>query len=149
MSIVRTYNLYLLSSIAVVGIAAIFPSETAVSKSKTRVLTLFVRQDFSDCSNANVVAGPANVGGEAMVTRRDANQTEVNVRLNKVAANTTYHLYLKCVKQIGDIKTDSTGSGNNTFMFPTNSVGAIFAFDMYPDGAPAGNKYQSVQVNFN
>jgi hypothetical protein len=25
--------------------------------------------------------------------------------------------------------------------------GAAFAFDVYPEGAPLGNKYQSIQIN--
>jgi hypothetical protein len=25
----------------------------------------------------------------------------------------------------------------------------VFAFDMYPEGAPLGNKYQSIQIDFN
>ena len=31
----------------------------------------------------------------------------------------------------------------------TSDSGPVFAFDMYPEGAPLGNKYQSIQVNFN
>jgi hypothetical protein len=91
---------------------------------------------------------PASVGGEAMVTRRDGGMTEVNVRLTKVAPNTIYHLFLKCVTLLGDIKTDAQGRGNNTFLFQTSTMGDVFAFDMYPDGAPLGNKYQSTQINF-
>jgi hypothetical protein len=52
------------------------------------------------------------------------------------------------VRQLGDIKTDDEGIGEAVFTFQTNSTGAVFAFDMYPEGAPAGNKYQSAQVNF-
>jgi len=47
-----------------------------------------------------------------------------------------------------DIKTDAKGRGNNTFTFQTSTIGPVYAFDMYPDGAPLGNKYQSIQINF-
>jgi hypothetical protein len=57
-------------------------------------------------------------------------------------------VFLKCVRQLGDIKTQDEGTGSATFEFPTSSVGNVFAFDMYPEGAPAGNKFQSVQVHF-
>ena len=136
-----------ISAATVLTFAAGFPTANA----KTRVLTLMVKQDFSDCTNSNVRQPPdeAQVGGEAMVTLRGDDQIEVNVRLTKVSPNTTYHLFLKCQTLLGDIKTDSTGRGNSSFMFKTSASGPVFAFDMYPDGAPLGNKYQSIQVNFN
>ena len=68
--------------------------------------------------------------------------------LVKAAPNTNYNFFLKCHFLLGVIKTDATGHGNNTFTFPTNVTGPVYAFDMYPDGAPLGNKYQSVQINF-
>ena len=120
-----------------------------VAAPKTRALTYFVRQDFSNCLNSDVKAEPpAVLGGEAMVTLRDGGKTEVDVRLVKAAPNTTYHVFLKCHYLLGDIKTDETGHGNNTFFFPTSDSGSVFAFDMYPDGAPSGNKFQSTQVSF-
>jgi hypothetical protein len=123
---------------------------STLAEAKTRFLTLMVKQDFSDCSNADVppVPAPATVGGEAEVTLRTDGTTTVNIRLTKVAPNTTYHLFLKCVTLLGDIKTNAKGRGNNTFSFQTSSMGKVYAFDMYPDGAPLGNKYQSIQINF-
>jgi hypothetical protein len=133
---------------AILPSAALVPSP-AVAAPKARTITLLVRQDFSDCDNGNVSAAPpAVVGGEAMVTLRPTGQTQVNVRLTRVAPNTTYHLFLKCHYALGDIKTDRAGRGNNTFFFQSGAAGPVFAFDMYPDGAPLGNKYQSTQVNF-
>lgn len=130
------------------AIAMFFPT-SASAAAKVRNLTLLVQQNFSDCVNSNVnSAPPAVVGGEGLVTERDDGQTTVNIRLTKVTPNTTYHFFLKCHYQLGDIVTNAAGRGNNTFSFPTNAAGAIFAFDMYPDGAPFGNKYQSVQINF-
>lgn len=107
-----------------------------------------VRQDQSDCSNSNVPAGDSpNVSGNLWLSRGNDGNTTVKIAMT-VSPNTTYHFYLKCVRQLGDIKTGEEGAGFATFSFPTNSVGATFAFDMYPEGAPAGNKFQSVTVNF-
>lgn len=135
----------------VVLLAASVGSWNPAAAAKRRVLTYLVKQDWSDCSNANVAPNPAptQVGGEAMVTLREAGKTEVNVRLTRAAPNTKYHLFLKCHYLLGDIQTDATGHGNNTFFFTTSDSGPVFAFDMYPEGAPIGNKYQSIQVNFN
>jgi hypothetical protein len=52
------------------------------------------------------------------------------------------------VQQLGDIQTHDEGIGLGFFTFPTNKTGAAFGFDMYPDGAPTGSVYNSVQVKF-
>ena len=52
------------------------------------------------------------------------------------------------MRPLADITTDDEGVANVSFVFPTNLVGAAYGFDMYPEGAPAGNKYQSAQVSF-
>jgi hypothetical protein len=133
----------------VTGAASAILPTSANAATKVRDLTLLVQQNFSDCQNANVSsAPPAIVGGEGQVTQRDGGQTTVNIRLTKVAPNTSYNFFLKCHFLLGVIKTDATGRGNNTFTFQTNVTGPVYAFDMYPDGAPLGNKYQSVQINF-
>jgi hypothetical protein len=107
-----------------------------------------VREDFSDCLNSTVpdVAGP-NVAGSVSVIRGSDGNTTVNVALTGTP-NTTYHFYLKCVRQLGDITTGADGAATATFGFPTSSVGNVYAFDSYPEGAPAGNKFQSAQVEF-
>jgi hypothetical protein len=64
------------------------------------------------------------------------------------SVNTRYNFYLKCVRQLGTIKTDDEGSGVEVFDIPAGDVKPIITFDMYPDGAPAGNKFQSTQVKF-
>ena len=81
------------------------------------------------------------------VVRNGDGTTSVKIAMT-VKPGTTYHFFLKCVRQLGDIKTDDEGIGEALFTFPTNSAGPVFAFDMYPEGAPSGNKYQSVQVKF-
>jgi hypothetical protein len=104
-----------------------------------------VQQDFSDCSNANV--SPGTIGGTAWVVRGSEGITRVKLGIT-AKPNTTYHFFLKCVRILGDITTQEEGEGIATFEFRTNEVGNVYAFDMYPDGAPAGNKYQSVQVKY-
>jgi hypothetical protein len=105
-----------------------------------------IRQDQSDCTNSTVVDNPSLVGGTAYITRDNSGNTNVEVGIS-ASPNTTYNFYLKCVKQLGTIVTGDEGAGIATFSFPTNSVGNVYAFDMYPNGAPPGNKFQSVQVN--
>lgn len=104
-----------------------------------------VLQDSSDCANSNV--NPGVVGGAAWVVRGSDGVTHVKIAIT-AKPNTTYHFFLKCVRLLGDIKTWDEGEGYGTFDFRTNEVGDVYAFDMYPEGAPAGNKYQSVQVKY-
>ena len=81
------------------------------------------------------------------VTRNSNGTTKVQIGMT-VTPKTTYHFFLKCVRQLGDIVTDDEGVGLATFEFSTSSVGSTFAFDMYPEGAPSGNKFQSMTVKF-
>jgi hypothetical protein len=107
-----------------------------------------VRQDQSDCTNSDVSdKDPSLLGGTVWVNRKPDGITSVKVSIT-AKPNTTYRFFLKCVRLLGDITTHDEGDGNGAFEFPTNAVGPVFAFDMYPDGAPSGNKYQSVQVAF-
>ena len=107
-----------------------------------------VRQDFSDCTNANVPSGDSpGVGGNVWLIRGTDGNTTAKIVLT-ASPKTTYHFYLKCVRQLGDITTDEEGVGTALYTFPTNSVGNVYAFDSYPEGAPAGNKFQSAQVKF-
>ena len=107
-----------------------------------------VRQDQSDCQNGNVSdADPSLIGGTAYVLRGSDGKTSVKIGIS-AKPNTTYHFFLKCVRILGDIKTWDEGEGQATFTFNTNEVGNVYAFDMYPEGAPPGNKYQSVQVKY-
>jgi hypothetical protein len=107
-----------------------------------------VRQDSSDCTNSNVSANDlSRVGGTAWVVRQSDGKTSVKVAIT-ATPNTAYHFFLKCVTALGDVTTGDEGVGVADFVFPTSSAGPVFAFDMYPQGAPAGNKFQSVQVKF-
>jgi hypothetical protein len=113
----------------------------------TRNVSL-IQQDQSDCTNTTVKDDPIRTrGGEISVTRNSNGSTTVKVAMT-VTPDSTYHFFLKCVRQLGDIKTDDEGTGEATFSFQTSEAGATFAFDMYPEGAPSGNKFQSLTVSF-
>lgn len=131
----------------VVGAAAVAQIKPPPVPANQRNVYL-VRQDFSDCTNSNVpnTDGP-NVGGFVKVIRGTDGNTQVAVALTGTP-NTSYQFFLKCVRQIGTVTTGDEGIGSGLFTFPTNQAGNTFAFDSYPTGAPAGNKFQSAQVNF-
>jgi hypothetical protein len=40
--------------------------------------------------------------------------------------NATYHFYLKCVRQLGDITTGDEGTGVGIFTIPPKTVGNVF-----------------------
>jgi hypothetical protein len=128
--------------------ATLLPPEFAArAQSPSERDVYLVRLDQSDCTNSNVPNqdSPA-VGGLVMVSRGNDGNTTVKVAMT-ASSNTTYHFYLKCVRQLGDIVTGDEGTGSGSFTFPTNDTGATYAFDMYPEGAPVGNKFQSATVN--
>jgi hypothetical protein len=126
--------------------ASVYATGAALAQQDSRDVPL-VRRDFSDCSNADVSARDPAIGGTLSVDRGADGNTHVRVIL-LAQPNTRYHFFLKCVRQLGDLTTQADGFGVANFNFPTNSAGDAFAFDMYPEGAPLGNKFQSVQVNF-
>jgi hypothetical protein len=132
--------------VMVAGAALLFVSEIA-SRAQTaadgRQVDL-VRQDQSDCTNTTV---PVNPLGTVSLNRDSDGNTNVKVAMT-ISPDTTYHFFLKCVRQLGDITTGDEGTGFGAFTFQTSEVGATYAFDMYPEGAPPGNKFQSVTVKF-
>ena len=137
-----------------VGLAAVAATSVSVAqiplppKDPNQNQVYLVRKDASNCTNSDVpnVDSPL-VGGNVWVTRASDGNTHVKVAMT-ATPSTTYHFFLKCVRLLNDITTDSEGVANVTVSFPTNSVGNVYAFDMYPEGAPSGNKYQSAQVTF-
>jgi hypothetical protein len=107
-----------------------------------------VKQDQSDCTNTTVPSGDSpNVSGTVSLNRGSDGNTTVKIAMT-ASRDTTYHFFLKCVRQLGDITTGDEGTGLATFTFPTNSVDSTYAFDMYPEGAPPGNKFQAAMVKF-
>lgn len=106
-----------------------------------------VRRDTSDCTNSDVTAGdPCLVGGLVNVTVVPDGDIDVEALVTSGTPNTSYGFYLKCVKQLFVIPTDSRGIGWAFGHFDPALVGATFAFDMYPEDAPSGNTYQSTQA---
>jgi hypothetical protein len=130
------------------ALAAAFLATDSVSAQTAQPTAYLIRQDFSDCTNQDVPKGDSlRIGGSMWVTRMPDGNTAVKVAMT-AEAKTTYHLFLKCIRLLGDITTNDEGVAEASFVFPSNSVGPIFAFDMYPDGAPLGNKYQSSRIAF-
>jgi hypothetical protein len=107
-----------------------------------------VRTDQSDCTNSDVpnVESPS-VFGNVVVNRLDDGNTSVSVGIT-AKPNTTYHFSLKCVRALGDLATGDEGVATAMLTFPTSLVGAVYAFELSPEGAPAGEKFQSAQVSF-
>ena len=107
-----------------------------------------VRQESSDCLNADVVDDPSDRSGKLRVSRRPDPRTHVEVNL-AMLPNTTYHLFLKCGQLLGDVTTQADGFAVASFVFENSLVGNVFAFELYPEGAEPGDRYESVQVDFN
>jgi hypothetical protein len=106
--------------------------------------TFLVRLDSADCNNTNVNAdNPSLIGGNAWIIREPNGVTTVKVAITGTP-NTVYNFYHKCVGQIGIIVTQDEGEGSGLFQF-LSKPGPL-AFEMYPNGAPAGNKFQSVPI---
>jgi hypothetical protein len=129
--------------------ALLLPSFASWAQTPTNHREVYlVKQDQSDCTNTTVPKSDSpNTLGILEILRGNDGNTTVKVAMT-VSPNTTYHFFLKCVRQLGDITTGDEGVGTAVFTFPTNATGPVYAFDMYPEGAPAGNKFQSVTVGF-
>jgi hypothetical protein len=124
------------------------PQDPSQPSSGSAVEVSMVRQDQSDCTNSDVNSDdPSRIGGTVWVVRQADGNTAVKVAIT-ASPNTVYHFFLKCVRQLGDVKTQDEGEGIAMFEFPTSTTETVYAFDMYPEGAPPGNKFQSVQVKF-
>lgn len=134
-----------------VGLAVTIPAVAQFGPSKmppNERQVYLIQKDQSDCTDSDVAneAGPGALGNVWVTRGRDGNTT-VKIGMT-VKPNTTYHFFLKCVRLLGNIQTDGEGVANVTYSFPTDAVGGVFAFDMYPEGAPLGQKFQSAPVKF-
>jgi hypothetical protein len=113
----------------------------------TAVTVALVRQDEGSCTNDNVAdTGTTVLAGSATVFRETSTSSVAAIRLAGTTPNTSYHVYLKCFRQLGMIRTDAAGNAGRTFDFPTDAVGSIIAFEISPEGAPQGTKLQSLSV---
>jgi hypothetical protein len=136
----------LLLASCIVAQAAV--AQTAASLDPNVREVSMIRQDQSDCQNGNVNAqDPTRIGGSAWVVRGTDGKTSVKIALT-ASPNTTYHFFLKCVRILGDVRTGDEGVAVGQFSFDSKEAGNTFAFDMYPEGAPAGNKFQSVTIKY-
>lgn len=134
-----------LALIAGVSLCSIAVAKPPPPPPEPGVETYLIRQDSSDCNNSNVNANdPSLIGGTVYVLRQSSGATTAKVAIT-ATPNTAYNLYHKCVGQIGTVTTSDEGIGEATFQFQANP--GIITFDMYPNGAPAGNKFQSVPIN--
>lgn len=105
-----------------------------------------VRQDFSDCGNTTVSGSdPARVGGSVAISQTAAGATNAVVTIAQGSPNTAYTFYWKCHNGLGVVRTDASGAGSASFAFQS-AAGSTLTFDMYPAGAPAGNKFQSTRI---
>jgi hypothetical protein len=113
----------------------------------TAVTVALVRQDEGSCTNDNVAdSDSAVLAGSATVSPETSTTSTAAIRLVGAMPNTSYHVYLKCFRQLGMIRTDAAGNAGRTFEFPTDAVGTVIAFELIPDGAPPGPKLQSLPV---
>ena len=127
-------------------LAATVSLGAAPAKAQSVTSAPLVLQDFSDCQNSNVTdPGGLNTVGTVFVVKNPDGSIDLKVGIT-VKPDTTYHFFLKCVRLLGDITTGDEGTGQGQFTIPSGTVGNVFAFDSYPEGAPAGNKMQSVTV---
>jgi hypothetical protein len=114
---------------------------------KTATTVALVRQDEGSCTNDNVAdTGSAVVAGSATVSPETSATSTAAIRLVGVSPNTSYHVVLKCFRQLGMIRTDAQGNAGRTFEFPTDAVGPVIAFELSPEGTPVGPKMQSLAV---
>lgn len=122
------------------------PASAAPIIPSTVAVVPLVQKDSSDCLNSDVTSQGTKLGGFVTITQLDDKSFTANVLITSGTKNTKYNLALKCVKGLGSITTNAYGVGYaNILLGGSTLAGTSYAFDMYPDGAPSGNKYQSLQ----
>jgi hypothetical protein len=135
----KTYNY---TSLARDGTAC--PVQLPLS-SLTAVTVALVRQDDDSCGNENVVdSGSAVVAGSVTVARATEESSTAGIRLVGLAPNTSYRILLKCVRQLGTVRTDADGNAGRTVDFPNSAPGPVYSFEISPEGDSTGNKLQSL-----
>jgi hypothetical protein len=133
---------------AALGLAAWLGAGPLARAQDAGTTSYLVRQDSSDCQNSTVKADdPDVISGAVEVAKASDGTVQLKVGIT-ATPNTTYNFYLKCVRVLGTIQTSSEGSGMETFSLRPGETHPVLAFDMYPDGAPPGNKYQGTAVRF-
>ncbi|MGH6838529.1 MAG: hypothetical protein ACREDT_06975 [Methylocella sp.] len=111
----------------------------------TATTVALVRQDEGSCTNDNVAdTGSAAVAGSVTVSTETSSTSTAAVRLAGASPNTSYRIFLKCFRQLGTLRTDASGNAGRTVEFPTDATAAVYAFEVFPEGAPPGSKLQSL-----
>src|SRR5450631_3418243 len=113
--------------------------------SLTAVTVALIRQDEGSCGNETVVDnGAAPISGSVTVARATEESSTAGIRLVGLSPNTSYRILLKCVRQLGTLRTDDKGNGGRTVDFPNSAAADVYAFEVSPEGAAPGPKLQSL-----
>ncbi len=113
--------------------------------SLTAVTVALVSQDEGSCGNEAVAdAGSGPVSGSVTVARATEESSTAGIRVIGLSPNTSYRVLLKCVRQLGTLRTDDKGNGGRTFDFPNSAVANAYAFEIAPEGDKPGTKLQSL-----
>jgi hypothetical protein len=112
--------------------------------SLTAVTVALVRQDEGSCGNETVVDGGSAPVGSVTVARATEESSTAGIRLVGLSPNTSYRILLKCVRQLGTLRTDDNGNGGRTVDFPNSAVANVYAFEIAPEGDAPGTKLQSL-----
>jgi hypothetical protein len=112
--------------------------------SLTAVTVALVRQDEGSCGNETVVDGRSAPVGSVTVARATEESSTAGIRLVGLSPNTSYRILLKCVRQLGTLRTDDKGNGGRTVDFPNSAVANVYAFEIAPEGDAPGTKLQSL-----
>ena len=112
--------------------------------SLTAVTVALVRQDEGSCGNETVVDGGSAPVGSVTVARATEESSTAGIRLVGLSPNTSYRILLKCVRQLGTLRTDDKGNGGRTVDFPNSAVANVYAFEIAPEGDAPGTKLQSL-----
>jgi hypothetical protein len=127
-------------------VLAATPALSATILRSTVAVVPLVQKDSSDCLNSDVTSQDTKLGGFVTITQLDDKSFTANVVITSGTKNTQYNFYLKCFRLLGSITTNEYGIGYaNILLGGSTLAGRSYAFDMYPGGAPPGNKYQSLQ----
>jgi hypothetical protein len=112
---------------------------------RTATTVALVRQDEGSCTNDTVAdTGSAAVAGSVTVSLETSSTSTAAIRLAGASPNTSYRIFLKCFRQLGTLRTDASGNAGRTVEFPTDAAAAVYAFEVFPEGAPPGSKLQSL-----
>ena len=103
--------------LTVCGLALSFAAAgpAQAQSSNVRVVSL-VLQDFSDCTNSNV-SDKDGEQGQVAVVRNSDDTTSVKIAMT-VKPDTTYHFFLKCVRQLATSRPTTRASARPCSPFP-------------------------------